>query len=93
MTTAKKAPVKKSTPKRTSASRSTSSTKSAKTTKAQPLQSFKISPDAKFLSVGITKQTIYWSALLIFILVLQLWILNIQLDIIDLTDSIVVQTN
>jgi len=56
---------------------------------AEAMRSFRISPDTlPFFGVQVTKQTVYWSALLIFIMIMQLWILNIQLDVIKVTDSI-----
>lgn len=54
-----------------------------------PMQTLKLSrKDLPFFSIQITKQTIYWSILLIFVLVLQLWILNVQLDVVQTLDSI-----
>lgn len=60
--------------------------------KEKPMRTLRISRnDRPFITTRITKQTVYWSILLIFIMVMQLWILNIQLDVIKLTDSIFVQ--
>lgn len=57
--------------------------------KVQPLRSFRRSPDpTPFVSFQLTKQTVYWSILLIFILVLALWILNLQIDIKQIYDTI-----
>lgn len=82
MATAKK-PVKKTTTK------SKSTTKRKSTPKKVAVKSFRVSPDTRpFVSFQITKQTVYWAILLGFILVLFLWILNIQLDILRITDSI-----
>lgn len=81
----KKAPVKKSPAKKVAAKKSTKT--SAK--KAVKLESFKLVPEVKpFMSFRITRQTVYWSALLIFILITQIWILNIQLDVIQTLDSL-----
>ncbi len=72
--TTKKVAVKKSSPRK------------AKTPK---LESFKVAKDTKpFVSYRITEQTVYWSILLILILILSLWVLNIQINISDLLDSI-----
>lgn len=51
-------------------------------------KSFKLSKDIKFLNLRVTKQTIYWSILLITILLAQLWILNTQLDVLQAVQSI-----
>ena len=54
-----------------------------------PMQTLKLSrKDLPFFTLHITKQTIYWSILLVVVLVLQLWILNVQLDVIQTVDSI-----
>lgn len=72
----KKKPVKKTAAKR-------------KTTKKAAVKSFRVSADTRpFMSFQVTKQTVYWAILLGFILILFLWILNIQLDILRITDSI-----
>ncbi len=72
-----KSPVKKSV------------TKKSYLKKIRPMRSFKISPaDQPFLTISVTKQTIYWSILLGFIMAMQLWILKVQLEIVEITDSI-----
>jgi hypothetical protein len=59
-----------------------------KTKKEPPMKSFKLSREyLPFLTFKVTKQTYYWSALLVIILILELWILSIQLDVISVTDS------
>lgn len=74
------------TKKKSTAKKSTSK-KAAK--KPAKMESFKISRnDPPFFTLRVTKQTVYWSILLIFILVTQLWILNAQLDVIQTLDSI-----
>jgi hypothetical protein len=50
--------------------------------------SFKVNRDIKFFNMRVTKQTIYWSILLIFILLVQIWILNTQLDVLQALDTI-----
>jgi hypothetical protein len=75
-TTAKK-PVKKTTRKR------------APSKKPSQMKSFKLYKDDKpFTTFRITKQTVYWSILLIFIVITQLWILKVQLDISNLTNAL-----
>ena len=87
MATTKKAPAKKKTiAKKSTVSRA----------KKQPeFQSFKISADPKpFTSMKITRQTVYWIILVGFIVFSQMWILKLQLDIADLTNSLItVQSN
>lgn len=51
-------------------------------------KSFRLSKDIQFFNLRITKQTIYWSILLITILIAQLWILNTQLDVLQAIESI-----
>ncbi len=61
--------------------------------KVQAMKSFKIYREKQpFLTTSITTQTVYWSILLIFVMLLQVWILNIQLDVIAVTDSLSVNT-
>jgi len=53
------------------------------------LESFKVAREsAPFVSFRITDQTVYWSILLIMILVLALWVLQIQVDISEILDNI-----
>jgi hypothetical protein len=73
MATAKKPTVKKSAPK--------------KAKKAQ-LESFQVGNEPKpFNTFKITDQTVYWSILLILILILALWILQIQINTTDVINS------
>jgi len=86
--TARKATAK-APAKRTTAAKKSAPKKSA-TSKATPVQSFRLTKsDQSFFATRITMQTVYWSILSIAILLLALWILNVQLDIIELLDSIV----
>lgn len=92
--TAKKAPVSK----KVTASSTVVKTPAKKTTKKSAaakvpgLKSFKLSPDsAPFLSTRITRQTIYWVILLLFIMAMALWVLNIQIQIIEITDSVLAE--
>lgn len=84
MATSKKPVTKKTAVKKTAAKKAS--------TKQPEMKSFKVSPQTgPFLTSRITIQTVYWSILLIFIMIMQLWILNIQLDIIEITDSIMIE--
>ena len=92
MATTKKTNAKKTIGKVKSSVKKTSA-KKTRVIKEEPMRSFHISRnDRPFLTTHVTKQTVYWSILLIFILLMQLWILNIQLDVIQITDSITSQT-
>ncbi|HUC96396.1 MAG TPA: hypothetical protein VMR16_01895 [Candidatus Saccharimonadales bacterium] len=74
MATAKKTTKKKSAPKKA---------------KVTDLRSFKLSKESTpFVSFKITNQTIYWSILLILILILALWVLQIQINISDVLNTI-----
>lgn len=53
------------------------------------MQSFKLSKEKMpFVTFKITDQTVYWSALLILILLLGLWVVNIQINISDILNAI-----
>lgn len=70
MATAKKATKRKTAPK--------------KVKRVAPLKSFKLCKEtAPFVSFRVTDQTVYWSILLILILILDLWVLRIQINISD----------
>jgi hypothetical protein len=80
-TTAKKRPATTSPKKKTTRSK-----------KVAPMQSFRIYKDAPtFTTFRVTRQTLYWTILLLFIIITQLWILKVQLDIAALTDTILAQ--
>ncbi|MBC7459453.1 hypothetical protein H7200_01930 [Candidatus Saccharibacteria bacterium] len=60
--------------------------------KAAEMQSFRLyKDDVPFTTVRVTRQTVYWSILLAFIISTQLWILKIQMDIAALTDVVLSQ--
>jgi len=60
-----------------------------KSHKKPQVESFKVSKESKpFVTYRITDQTIYWSILLILIFGLALWILQIQINITDMLNSI-----
>ena len=81
---AKKTPVKKASPKKSSSKAATTKRTPAK--KTVPMQSFRVYKNKEsFTTFKITRQTVYWTILLAFIIITQLWILKIQLDIVELT--------
>lgn len=90
---AKKTVAKKSAPKKVStkkpAAKAVAKVVAKKRTiakKKNVMRSFRVYKDnAPFIRVGVTRQTLYWSILLAFIVVIQLWILKIQMDIAELT--------
>jgi hypothetical protein len=60
-----------------------------RTPKTVKMDDFRIAKeDAPFLSFKITKQTVFWSILLGYVLFLSLWILKIQIDTIDIINQI-----
>jgi hypothetical protein len=91
MATIKKTPAKQTSVKKkpTKSTKKTVKKVSRKATKHVLLQSggtfksFKLGKNPPFFRMQVTKQTVYWSILLIFILIMQLWILNTQLDVIQ----------
>jgi hypothetical protein len=84
-----KKPAAKTTPKAAPKKRTTTKRATAKV--AKPV-SFRLSRESQsFISTRITTQTVYWSILAIVILVLGIYVINIQLDILrtlqDLSDN------
>jgi hypothetical protein len=58
-------------------------------TSASDMQSFRVAKDTiPFTSTRFTRQTFYWIIILAFIVVLQLWIIKLQTDVGDLTNSL-----
>jgi len=70
--------------------------KAVKVVKAAPrksksvaVKSFKLAKDkTPFMTYQVSQQTIYWAILFIYIMILSLWILNIQLDTLRIIDKI-----
>lgn len=85
--------VAKKTAKKTAPKRKPVAKKSASKKVTQPeMQSFKLyKSDANFTEFRFTKQTLYWTILLGFIAFTQLWILKVQLEIAEITNSIIMQ--
>jgi len=53
------------------------------------LKSFKRQKEtAPFMSFKITKQTVYWSVLVVYIMILMLWISHIQLETMQILNNI-----
>jgi hypothetical protein len=91
---------KKATPKKRTSKSSTAKTTAAKSAKrvvrskkqAAEMRSFKIYRDVpSFTTFRVTRQTVYWTILLLFIILMQLWILQVQLEIAALTESLISQ--
>jgi hypothetical protein len=78
MATSKKAPAKK---------RTVVKHKTVSKSKAAQVKSFHVAPNQpNFMTVQLTRQTVYWSILLIFIIIMQLLILNAQFSAINATN-------
>jgi len=98
MATAKKPTTKKSVPKKpvaktakkvVAAKTVTKKVTAVKAKKVAKPQSFKLSNESgPFVSFRVTEQTVYWSILLIYIMLLVLWISNIQLETMRIIDTI-----
>ena len=91
---AKKTTAKKSATKKTVAKKPLKRVvhKSTAAKRTQKMQSFRVYKEAPpFVTFRITRQTIYWVILIAFVIVTQLWLLKIQMDIADLTNSLLVE--
>jgi len=81
MATAKKSSVKKTSAKKVTAKKSMP--------KKAHFKSFKVHKNATpFFSFHITEQTVYWMILLALIFGLGIWVLNIQINISNILNSI-----
>lgn len=89
-TTAKKPVVKTTTTKKVVAAKTAPKKVTAvKAKKVAKVQSFKLSNETgPFVSFRVTEQTVYWSILLIYIMLLVLWISNIQLETMRIIETI-----
>ena len=92
MATTKKSPAKKKTTTVAKAPAKKRTTSKATRAKKQEMQSFKVYKESpnEFKTFKITRQTVYWTILLAFIMVTQLWILKIQLEIAEITNALTV---
>ena len=94
---AKKPPVKKPAAKVTAPAKkvvkkTTKKAPTRKKTAAQTatLRSFKVyKHQDNFSKVQFSRQTVYWIILLTVIVITQLWIINIQVEIADLTNELI----
>jgi len=63
--------------------------RSKATTASSAMRSFKLSRNTPpFMTKHVTQQTLYWLILMVFIVFVQLWILKIQLDVINTLQSV-----
>jgi hypothetical protein len=75
---------KKTAPKKKVAAKKTV----ARKPKSVAQQSFKVAPEKyPFITFKITDQTVYWSILLILILLLGIWVINIQISISEILSN------
>ena len=82
-------PTKKKVTKKVAAKKPVVRARVARKPRNVAMQSFKLSKEkVPFVSFKITDQTIYWSALLILVLLLGLWVVNIQINISDILNAI-----
>ena len=98
MATKKKSKKVVKTAKTTKAAKATKVTKVVKATKpvsvrskvkAKALRSFQVFEEtAPFFTFKITEQTIYWAILSTYILLLSLWVLGMQLDVVRILDKV-----
>lgn len=102
MATKKPAPKKTTTARKATTAKKTSTTKKATTSKRRPtvrraaakpkkpaVRSFRCSAETDpFMTLKITKQTIYWLIIAVAAIAFTLWIMKLQGDINDLYDQI-----
>lgn len=52
------------------------------------MRSFRVSPEERaFLDIQVTRQTIYWIILAAFIVFVQLWILQLHIEVVNILDA------
>ena len=57
--------------------------------KSAPMKSFRVAKETvPFTTVKFTRQTFYWIVLTVIIVLSQLWILQLQMNIADLTNAL-----
>jgi len=78
---------KKAAPRKKPASKKTAP-KKASAKKSAELKSFKLAKGESFFEFKISRQTVYWTILIAFIIVMQLWILKVQLEVMNATDAL-----
>ncbi|HJM04111.1 MAG TPA: hypothetical protein QF549_00545 [Candidatus Saccharimonadaceae bacterium] len=80
------------TPARKTPTRKKPSARKSTAKKVEEMRSFRLYKNqTDFVSFRITRQTVYWSILLAVIVFTQLWILNIQMEIADLTNALLAE--
>jgi len=80
---------KKAAPKKKVIAKKAAARKSTKKIKYTPEQSFKVLPEKyPFVTFKVTDQTVYWSILLILILLLGIWVINIQISISEILSNL-----
>ncbi len=77
------------TAKKSSAKKRVTSKRNVSTKKAAQMRTLRIAPNQPgFMTVQLSRQTLYWAVLLIFIILMQLLILNAQIGAINATNLI-----
>lgn len=85
---ATKKPVKKQPAKKPASKAASTKTTAKKTDTTPKVRSFRVSKNEKFFSPRITAQTIYWSILSLVILGLFLWTVQVQLETVEVIESL-----
>jgi hypothetical protein len=80
-------------PRKKSATKSTAKKKVTAKRAAQGYKTLQLADNKSFFTFKITKQTVYWTILVAFIIFMQLWILKVQLDVVQATDNLDQQIN
>ena len=78
---------KKAAPKKTTAKKKPAASKAR--SKKSTLQSFRLTRSpSPFLTIAITRQTLYWGIIAVAVLVLGLWIIHLQNKVNEIYDAI-----
>ena len=75
-------------PRKKSATKSTAKRKTAAKKVEPSYKTLQVTKNKSFFTFKITKQTVYWTVLVAFIIFMQLWILKVQLDVVQATDTL-----
>jgi hypothetical protein len=93
-TPAKKAPVKKSVAAKTVTASPKKRTTKKSASQTAKMQSFRVYRGTdNFTSGRFSRQTVYWIILLTIIIATQLWIINLQLEIAELTNELITNSS
>jgi hypothetical protein len=80
---------KAATTKRAASNKTVKRTATKATAAAPAMQSFRPAPaQGPFLTLAITRQTLYWMIIAVLVVGLAAWVLYLQMQIIDIYDSI-----